>query len=74
MKITLTTSRSGSDGTFIRGDVIDVPDDEALRMLDAGQCEPFGAVENAAAPAAAEVAIVVPEVETAVTGSVETAI
>lgn len=40
MKIKLLTSRSGSDGAFNVGDVIDVPKDEAVRMIEKGQAQP----------------------------------
>jgi hypothetical protein len=41
MKIKLLTSRSGSDGAFGVGDVIDVPQAEAIRMIEKGQAEPL---------------------------------
>jgi hypothetical protein len=44
MKIKLLVSRSGSDGVFGPGDETTVPDDEAVRMIEAGQCEPVRAV------------------------------
>ena len=40
MKIKMLVSRSGSDGVFGPNDVIDVPDAEAVRMIEAGQCIP----------------------------------
>jgi hypothetical protein len=39
MQIKLLVSRSGPSGTHGVGDVIDVPADEADRMVAAGQCE-----------------------------------
>ena len=39
VKVKLTVSRSGADGTFAAGDVIEVSAVEAERMADAGQCE-----------------------------------
>jgi len=43
VKVKLLTSRSGSDGAFGAGDVIDVPGDEAARMIGKGQAEPVRA-------------------------------
>ena len=40
MKIELLTSRSGPAGVQNRGDVVDLPDAEAKRMIDAGQAQP----------------------------------
>lgn len=40
MKVKLTVSRSGPDGAFNVGDEIDVADDEAKRMMEAGQAIP----------------------------------
>jgi len=37
-KVKLLVSRSGSDGSYKPGDVISVDGDEAVRMLNAGQC------------------------------------
>lgn len=39
MKIKMLVSRTGSDGVFNPGDLLDVPADEASRMIEAGQCE-----------------------------------
>ena len=39
MKIKLIVSRSGSDGAFAPGDIIDVSNEEAERMVSAGQGE-----------------------------------
>lgn len=39
MKIKLLTSRAGAGFSQNRGDVIDVPNDEAIRMIEAGQAE-----------------------------------
>lgn len=39
MKVRLFVSRSGPEGAFAPGDVIEVSDQEAIRMADAGQCE-----------------------------------
>lgn len=41
MKIKLLVSRSGVDGSQNRGDIIEVLDAEAVRMIDAGQAEPI---------------------------------
>jgi len=39
MKIKLLTARATATGAENRGDVIDVPDAEAVRMIEAGQAE-----------------------------------
>jgi len=39
-KVKLLTSRSGPDGSFGYGEVIDLPDDEANRMILTHQAEP----------------------------------
>jgi hypothetical protein len=44
MKITLLTSRATATGSQNRGDVIDVSDAEAIRMIDAGQAQPVAKV------------------------------
>ena len=46
VKVKLLVSRSGADGAFSAGDVIEVSADEAKRMTAAGQCE----LVRAAAP------------------------
>lgn len=43
MKVRLLVSRSGTDGAFAPGDVIEVDAAEARRMVDAGQCEVLAA-------------------------------
>jgi hypothetical protein len=40
MKIELLTSRASAGGSQNRGDVIDVSDDEAKRLIEAGQATP----------------------------------
>lgn len=40
MKIKLLTARATATGAENRGDVIDVQDAEAIRMIEAGQAEP----------------------------------
>lgn len=40
MKVELLVSRAGPAGVQNRGDQIDVPDDEARRMIDAEQAIP----------------------------------
>jgi hypothetical protein len=45
MKIKLLVSRAGPDGAFNRGDVIDVSNDEAIRMIAAEQAEPVREVK-----------------------------
>ena len=52
MKIKLLVPRVGSDGVFNRGDEIDVPDDEAQRMVDDGQCLILPVVETTMAKVA----------------------
>lgn len=41
MKIKLLTARATATGAENRGDVIDVPEAEAIRMIEAGQAEPI---------------------------------
>jgi hypothetical protein len=43
MKIELLTSRAAADGAQNRGDVIDLPDGEAQRMIEVGQAKPVRA-------------------------------
>lgn len=59
MKVTLLQSRVSADGAQSRGDVIDVPADEAKRMIEAGQAEAVRSakVETAAAKTASEKAV-----------------
>lgn len=40
MKIKLLTARATANGAENRGDVIEVEDAEAIRMIEAGQAEP----------------------------------
>ncbi len=40
MKVELLVSRAGPDGAHNRGEIIDVPADEAARMIEAGQAIP----------------------------------
>lgn len=40
MRVKMLISRSGSDGVLNRGDEADIEDAEAIRMIEAGQCEP----------------------------------
>ena len=40
MKVKMLVSRSGLEGVLNRGDVVDIKDAEAIRMIEAGQCEP----------------------------------
>lgn len=54
MKVKLLISRSGLDGAFSPGDEIDVSDNEAVRMVAAGQCEPVDKAAFAKAKAAYE--------------------
>lgn len=56
MKIKLLVSRATATGAENRGDVIDAPDAEAIRMIEAGQAEPMRVVpvETADKPARAE--------------------
>jgi hypothetical protein len=59
MKVKMLVSRSGADGAFAPGDVIDVPADEGQRMIKAGQCELVRSrkVERAVAVPAFETAV-----------------
>lgn len=41
MKIKLLVSRATATGAENRGDVIEAPDAEAIRMIEAGQAEPI---------------------------------
>lgn len=56
MKIKLLVPRATATGPENRGDVIEVPDAEAVRMIEAGQAEPIreAAPERAVKPARAE--------------------
>lgn len=45
MKITLLVSRATATGSENRGDVVEVSDAEAIRMIEAGQAAPVRAVE-----------------------------
>jgi len=47
MKVKLLIARATANGSENRGDVVDVSDDQAVRMIEAGQAE---AVRNGAAP------------------------
>jgi hypothetical protein len=47
MKVKLLVSRASAAGAENRGDVIEVSDGEAIRMIEAGQAEP---VREVAAP------------------------
>lgn len=47
MKVELLTARAAADGSQNRGDVIDVSDAEAKRLIEAGQAVP---VRSAAKP------------------------
>lgn len=47
MKVKLLIARATANGSENRGDVIDVSDDQAVRMIEAGQAE---AVRSVAAP------------------------
>jgi hypothetical protein len=44
MKIKLLVSRSGADGAFGRGDIIEVSEAEAVRMIAAEQAEAIDAM------------------------------
>jgi hypothetical protein len=45
MKIKLLVSRATATGAENRGQEIDVPDAEAIRMIEAGQAEPVRAIK-----------------------------
>jgi hypothetical protein len=49
MRVTLLVARATNNGSQNRGDVIDVDDAEAIRMIEAGQAMPVAeiAVERA---------------------------
>lgn len=59
MRVKLLVSRAGPAGVQNRGDEIDVGDDEAVRMISAGQAEPVreARVERAVPKKRAEKAI-----------------
>ncbi|MCB0865817.1 MAG: hypothetical protein KDB58_08895 [Solirubrobacterales bacterium] len=40
MKVKLSTSRSTPDGVHDAGEIIDLPAEEAKRLLESGQAEP----------------------------------
>jgi len=40
MKVQLLTARATVTGAQNRGDVVDVPEAEAIRMIEAGQAQP----------------------------------
>lgn len=52
MKIKLLVSRSGADGAQNVGDIIDVANDEAGRMIEAGQAEAVRGSKKATTSAA----------------------
>lgn len=52
MKLKLLVSRSGPQGAQNAGEIIEAPQDEALRMVKAGQAEPVKEVEKATKKAA----------------------
>jgi len=45
MQVKLLVARATATGSENRGDVIDVSDGEAIRMIDAGQAEPVRAAQ-----------------------------
>lgn len=45
MKIKLLVARATATGSENRGDVIDAPDAEAIRMIAAGQAEPIREIQ-----------------------------
>ena len=45
MKVKLLVARATLNGAENRGDVISVPDAEAIRMIEAGQAEPVRSVK-----------------------------
>ena len=40
MKVEMLIGRSGADGVLNRGDMAEIEDAEAIRMIEAGQCVP----------------------------------
>ena len=47
MKVRLLISRAGKDFSQSAGDVVEIEQAEALRMIDAGQCVKIGEPEKA---------------------------
>jgi hypothetical protein len=47
MKVRLLISRAGKDFSQSAGDVVEIEQAEALRMIDAGQCVKIGEPERA---------------------------
>lgn len=45
MQVKLLVARAAATGAENRGDVIDVSDGEAIRMIEAGQAEPVRAAQ-----------------------------
>lgn len=50
MKVKLTTDRAGWGWEQRAGDVVELPDAEAKRLVQAGQAEPVSGAENAMKP------------------------
>ena len=70
MKIRLLKTMAGPDRTACKGDTIHVPEDEAVRLVEAGAAEYYGPVDDVpaepvAAPDAVETATAPPAAETA---------
>ena len=47
MKVKLLISRAGADFSQNAGDVVEIEESEALRMIEAGQCVKMGEPEKA---------------------------
>lgn len=45
MKVKLLTPRAAATGSENRGDIVEVSDDEAVRMIESGQAEPVRATK-----------------------------
>lgn len=59
MKVKLLTSRAGVDFSQSAGDIVEIGDAEAVRMIEAGQAEPVreARIERAVPKAAPEKAV-----------------
>ena len=47
MEVKLLISRAGKDFSQSAGDIVEIEETEALRMIEAGQCVKIGEVETA---------------------------
>jgi hypothetical protein len=60
MKVKLSVSRSGNTWTQEAGQIVDMPEDEAVRMVESGQAEAVDAMPAADEPKEIETATVEP--------------